>query len=120
MAPRPIRPTVALALVLALTVAAAACGGGGKKAGTVGPASTGKSDKNPNELMAQLAGYDLATGPAARFIVGVFNPSRGPLGYGTVVLAAVRDTEGPPVLLRVTSIGMVPPCAATGESEPDL
>jgi len=86
MAPRLIRRTVPLALALALAVATAACGGGGKKAGTTGAASTGKPDKNPDELMAQTASYDLATGPAARFAVGVFNPSRGPLGYGTVDL----------------------------------
>ncbi len=84
MAPPPIRPIVALAVAVVLAAATVACGGSGKKSGTTSPLATGKPDKNPDELMAQTASYDLATGPAARFAVGVFNPSRGPVGYGTV------------------------------------
>jgi hypothetical protein len=88
MAARPIRPaTTALAvgLTLTLALASAACGGG-KKAGTASPAATGTAGKPADEVMAQVASYDLATGPAARFAVGVFNPARGPVGYGTVGL----------------------------------
>jgi hypothetical protein len=95
MAARPIPPLVAVAVALILAAASAACGGGDKKAGTTTPLATGKPDKNPDELMAQTASYDLATGPAARFAVGVFNPSRGPVGYGTVdfTLSFLGETQ---------------------------
>lgn len=75
---------IRLALAICL-VAAAACGGGDGDAGEEGTEPT-TGGTSAGELVAQTAGYDLAVGPPARYIVGVFNPERGPVGYGTVRL----------------------------------
>ena len=70
-----------------LLVLLTACGrGGGTRAGGQN-ASESRSNEGPDQLMAQVAGYDIAVGPASRFIVGIFNPARGPVGYGTVEFA---------------------------------
>lgn len=80
---RPILFALASALVLAL----AACGGEGESGQSDGPPSTGDGgDGAQDKLIAQAASYDLAVGPPARFVVGVFNPEKGPVGYGQVEL----------------------------------
>jgi hypothetical protein len=126
MSARPIRPLVAVAVALILAAASAACGGGDKKAGTTSPLATGKPDKNPDELMTQTASYDVATGPANRFAVGVFNPSRGPLGYGTVdfTFSFLGETQatgtprpGPAAIAHYLPLpGSPPPTAAAGNA----
>lgn len=72
------RPIAALALVLLL----AACGGGEDS----GSRSTSSTRSGEGGLEASAASYDLAVGPPARFIVGVFDRSKGGLAYGTVQL----------------------------------
>jgi hypothetical protein len=59
-----------------------ACGGGGTKPSGGAPADGTESASD--ELQAAVASYDIAVGPATRFIVGIFNQKRGPVGYGTV------------------------------------
>lgn len=88
-----------MGLVLALV--AAACSRGANTA------KTGRSDavKGPGDaLVAAVASFDLAIGPPSRFIVGLFSPERGNIGYGTVGLrfsflgttqASDRPEQGP-------------------------
>ncbi len=83
---RPRRP-FRLLLSLVLLFGLGACGRGGGTTTGERNASESRSSEGPDQLMAQVAGYDLAVGPASRFIVGVFNPTRGPVGYGTVEFA---------------------------------
>lgn len=75
------RPLALLVLALLLLVAGA-CGddgSAGSSSSTTGSAAAGS-------LNAQVASYDLAAGPAGRFIVGIFDNDQGPVGYGTVDL----------------------------------
>lgn len=67
---------------LALVLLAAACGGGGTK-----PAASSASGSGSTELAAQVASFDLATGPAGRFLVGVFSQDHGEVGYGNMQFA---------------------------------
>jgi hypothetical protein len=77
----PARLIGALALSLTLT----ACGGGGdKNDGKSAATSTTTSGSNADKLQSSVASYDLAVGPASRFILGIFNEAKGPVGYGTV------------------------------------
>ena len=77
------RRLVPAALVLLL--AFAACGGGNGKGGEAsGDKAT--STTVADQVQAQVASYDLAVGPPSRFILGIFNESRGPVGYGAVPL----------------------------------
>ncbi|HEY0398495.1 MAG TPA: hypothetical protein VGF00_08920, partial [Acidimicrobiia bacterium] len=78
---RSARVSVTLALVLALGLALSACGGGGGKSDAKG-AST--SSSGPDKVQGSVASYDLAVGPPGRFIVGLFNQAKGPIGYGTL------------------------------------
>ena len=75
------RPT---GLAVALALVFAGCGGGddGKKGETATSSTAAASDK----VQGQVASYDLAVGPPARFIVGIFNEAKGPVGFGTVPL----------------------------------
>jgi hypothetical protein len=78
---RTARGAAGVALALALTLSA--CGGGGKngaKGGTKDPTSSTAPDK----VQGSVASYDLAVGPPSRFILGIFNEAKGPVGYGTV------------------------------------
>ena len=72
------RSLIGVVALLVLT----ACGGGkgDDKSGSQGSTTTGPAD----EVQAQVASYDLAVGPSARFILGIFNEKRGPVGYGNV------------------------------------
>ncbi len=75
------RLTVLPPILLALTVVLAACGGGDKGDGASSETTTSKP-----AISVIAASYDLAVGPPARFIVGVVNTEKGPVGYGTVEL----------------------------------
>lgn len=66
-----------VALGLGVALAAAACSGGDARP-RAGGVETG------DQLVAAVASYDLAEGPPGRFIVGLFNPEKGNVGYGTV------------------------------------
>lgn len=65
-------------LGLGLALVAVACSGGGDAPQRAGGVETG------GQLVAAVASYDLAVGPPGRFIVGLFNPEKGNVGYGTV------------------------------------
>ena len=80
------RPLTAL-LACALLLAGAACGGdddSDAQGTTDTTAEAGSDDRAPVQLSASAASYDLAVGPPARFIVGVFDNENGPVGFGTV------------------------------------
>lgn len=80
------------ALVASLVLVASGCagssgesgGGGADSASTSIPPSTGP--RAPGELSAVVASYDLAIGPASRFLVGAFVEGEGLVGRGTVGL----------------------------------
>ena len=74
-----------LPTTLALLLVFAACGGGGGKGGEASDDKTTSSTVE-DKVQGQVASYDLAVGPPSRFIIGIFNESRGPIGYGTVPL----------------------------------
>ena len=71
---------VGLAVVLALTLSA--CGGGDDNAKNDTSSSTA-----PSKVDGSVASYDLAVGPASRFMLGMFNEAKGPIGYGTAALS---------------------------------
>ena len=63
------------------------CGGGGDdKADGSETTGTSTASTAPDVLQAVAANYDLAVGPPGRFILGLFNQARGPVGYGTTEL----------------------------------
>ena len=68
-------------ILLTLTLLLAACGGSGEDDGD--GASPETTTTRP-AITVIMAGYDLAVGPPSRFIVGVVNEDKGPVGYGTV------------------------------------
>lgn len=74
-----------LAGVVAL-LALTACGGGGGGGDKTSSGQGSTTTATPDKVEAQVASYDLAVGPPARFLIGIFNQSRGPIGYGTVPL----------------------------------
>jgi hypothetical protein len=76
---RPVRASAPLALVLAAGLALSACGGGGKS-----DAKGSTASSTPGKVQGSVASYDLAVGPPGRFILGLFNQDKGPVGYGTV------------------------------------
>lgn len=80
---RPARLRRLGALVVAVGLTAVACGGGD---GNGDAQSTTTADAGPDQVDGSVASYDLAVGPASRFMVGLFNQARGPIGYGTAQL----------------------------------
>jgi hypothetical protein len=72
---------IALALTVSLTLSA--CGGGGKKEAEGDTASA----TTPDKVQGSVASYDLAVGPASRFMLGMFNQTKGPIGYGTAAFS---------------------------------
>lgn len=74
---------VGTALALAVGLTLSACGGGEKKEAKGDTASA----TTPDEVQGSVASYDLAVGPASRFILGMFNQAKGPIGYGTAAFS---------------------------------
>lgn len=72
--------TVAVAAGLTLT----ACGGDDDGNGAQGTTTTAAG---PDQVDGSVASYDLAVGPPSRFMVGLFNQAKGPIGYGTAQLS---------------------------------
>ena len=70
--------------LLAVCLALSACGGGGGKSSANGNTKNSTSTTAPDKVQGQVASYDLAAGAPTRFILGLFNEARGPVGYGTV------------------------------------
>src|SRR5438128_10159238 len=68
-----------LALVAALLLVASAC------SGSKSPSASSSSSRS-DQLAAEVASFDVAVGPTGRFLVGLFNPDKGDVGYGTVHL----------------------------------
>ncbi|HKN92023.1 MAG TPA: hypothetical protein VJ622_17295 [Acidimicrobiia bacterium] len=77
------RTTAGVALALAVGLTLTACGGGGKNAAKGNTTET-TSSTAPDKVQGSVASYDLAVGPPARFILGIYNEAKGPVGYGTV------------------------------------
>jgi hypothetical protein len=73
-----------LPILLAVGLALSACGGGGGKNQANGNTKSSTSSTAPDKVQGQVASYDLAAGPPTRFILGLFNEAKGPVGYGTV------------------------------------
>ena len=83
----PVR-TVPVALALAVSLTLAACGGGDKKNSTSqGSSETTATTTGPDKVQGSVASYDLAVGPAGRFMFGMFNEAKGPIGYGTAAFS---------------------------------
>ena len=76
------------AFFLAIALGAAACGGDGGKGG--GDGSAAKS----TGLAAEVASFDLAVGPAGRFIVGVLTDDQEFVSYGSVHLRFTYEGRG--------------------------
>jgi hypothetical protein len=76
----------AISLVVALALTLTACGGGGKNEAKGGTGES-TSSSGPDKVQGQVAGYDLAVGPASRFMLGMFNEAKGPVGYGTAAFS---------------------------------
>jgi hypothetical protein len=80
-----VKSAVAALLVLGAGLALAACGGSGGSSATKGNAAkAGTTATGPDKIQGSVASYDLAVGPPGRFILGIFNEAKGPVGYGTV------------------------------------
>jgi hypothetical protein len=81
--------TATIALALAISLAAGACGGGGKKEAKQqgNNSATTANTTAPDKVQGSVASYDLAVGPAGRFMFGMFNEAKGPVGYGTAAFS---------------------------------
>jgi hypothetical protein len=85
--------TASIALALAASLALTGCGGDGKKdakqqANSSDPTSgTTGTSTGPDKVQGSAASYDLAVGPAGRFMFGMFNEAKGPIGYGTAAFS---------------------------------
>ena len=71
-------------ILLAVSLALSACGGGGGKHEAKGNTNTTPSSTAPNKVQGSVASYDVAVGPPTRFLLGIFNEAKGPVGYGSV------------------------------------
>jgi hypothetical protein len=79
-------PALTLALALAASLLFAACGGDDKKED--GKADTSSSTAaGADKVSGSVASYDVAVGPAGRFMFGMFNEAKGPIGYGTAAFS---------------------------------
>lgn len=82
------KATAGAALALAVTVALSGCGGGKKQeSGKMGASSTTGTATGPDKVQGSVASYDLAVGPPGRFMLGLFNEAKGPIGYGTAAFS---------------------------------
>lgn len=70
-------------LTLAAALLFTACGGDGDKKNEAEADTTSTTAAGADKVSGSVASYDLAVGPAARFMFGMFNESKGPIGYGT-------------------------------------
>jgi hypothetical protein len=115
---------VGVAVALAVSLTLSACGGGGKHAAKGGTKDT-TSSTTPDKVQGSVASYDLAVGPATRFILGIFNEAKGPVGYGTLAFsffflgetsASGRPQPGPTATATYLPLpGSPPPPADTSK-----
>ena len=80
--------TAAIAVALAVGLALTGCGGDDKNGGDQQANSTGTTagaSGGVDKVQGAVASYDLAVGPASRFMLGIFNEAdtKGPVGLGT-------------------------------------
>jgi hypothetical protein len=81
------RRSPALSLALAASLLFAACGGGDKKEEGKADTSSSTQGAGADKVSGSVASYDVAVGPAGRFMFGMFNEAKGPIGYGTVAFS---------------------------------
>ena len=80
--------TTSIALTVAAGLVLTGCGGDGKKdAKQQGNSGTTATTTAPDKVQGSVASYDLAVGPAGRFMFGMFNEAKGPIGYGTAAFS---------------------------------
>ncbi len=80
--------TAPFAVALSVSLALTGCGSDGKKdANSQGNSSTTGTSTGPDKVQGSVASYDLAVGPAGRFMFGMFNEAKGPIGYGTATFS---------------------------------
>jgi hypothetical protein len=93
--------TASIALALAVSLALTGCGGDDKNANQQGnTGDTTGTTTGPDKVQGAVASYDLAVGPASRFMVGMFNEAKGPIGFGTAAFTffflGEKDASGTP------------------------
>jgi hypothetical protein len=92
----PIRAGLALAVAAGLILSG--CGGGDDTNDAKGDDTS--STTVPDVVQGSVASYDLAVGPPSRFMVGMFNEAKGPIGFGTAALSffflGEKDASGTP------------------------
>ena len=80
-------PAAAVVLGLAVSLTLVGCGGDDNQeaGGSTGTSATTDTDTGtgPDQVQGSVASYDLAVGPPGRFMFGMFNQAKGPIGYGT-------------------------------------
>jgi hypothetical protein len=79
--------TAPIALALAVSLALSGCGSDEKKNAKSQGNSADGTTTGPDTVQGSVASYDLAVGPAGRFMFGMFNEAKGPIGYGTAAFS---------------------------------
>lgn len=123
------RPVAACLLAAVLALAACSSGSGGDDGPAGTGAGTGSGAAGPDDLVVQVASYDLAVGPPARVIVGIQSGDQRLLAFGTVTFRfsylGTREgpvespPQGPPVPARYLPIPGTPD-PPEGASSPQL
>jgi hypothetical protein len=107
--------TASTAIALAVSLTLTGCGGDEKKdanqQGNSTDSTTGTSTA-PDKVQGSVASYDLAVGPASRFMVGMFNEAKGPIGFGTAAFSffflGESDASGTPQPGPTATAGYLP------------
>ena len=76
-----------IAFAVAASLSLSACGGGDKKEAGSADTTSATGAAEGDKVQGSVASYDLAVGPPARFMVGLFNQAKGPIGYGTAAFS---------------------------------
>src|SRR4051812_21221459 len=81
-----VRSRVLSGLLGACLLLAACSGGGGSKQASPSSSasSSASSDKDPNGLSAETASFDLAVGPPARYLIGLFTNDQRGVSFGSI------------------------------------
>jgi hypothetical protein len=107
--------TASTAIALAVSLTLTGCGGDEKKdanqQGNSTDSTTGTSTA-PDKVQGSVASYDLAVGPASRFMFGMFNEAKGPIGFGTAAFSffflGESDAGGTPQPGPTATAGYLP------------